>query len=138
CAAIGVELASKDELLSNSDYVTIHMVLSDRTRGLIGERELSLMKSTAYLVNTSRGPIVEEAALIQALEKHRISGAALDVFDHEPLPPGHPLLGLDNVVLTPHLGFVTREAYKLYYGECVEDIGAYLNGTPIRRLTAQG
>jgi phosphoglycerate dehydrogenase-like enzyme len=139
CAEIGVELAaSKEELMSSSDYVTVHVVLSERSRGLIGAHELGLMKPTAYLFNTSRGPIVDEAALLDALQNHRIAGAGLDVFDQEPLPPDHPLHALDNVVLTPHIGFVTREAYKLYYGDCVEDIEAYLAGAPVRQLLPEG
>lgn len=138
CATVGVELATRDELLSVSDYVTVHVVLSDRSRGLIGAHEISLMKPTAYIVNTARGPILDEPALIDALSQRRIAGAALDVFEEEPLPPDHPLLSLDNVVLTPHIGFVTREAYKLYYGDCVEDIRAYLDGSPIRALEPQG
>jgi phosphoglycerate dehydrogenase-like enzyme len=139
CGEVGVELApSKETLMSSSDYVTIHVVLSERTSGLIGARELGLMKPTAYLFNTSRGPILDEGALIDALQNHRIAGAGLDVFDQEPLPPEHPLLALDNVVLTPHIGFVTREAYKLYYGDCVEDIKSYLAGTPIRQLLPEG
>jgi len=127
-------LASKDELLSHSDVVTIHLMLSDRTRGLIGERELGLMKSTSYLVNTSRGPIVNEGALIRALQKKTIAGAGLDVFDEEPLPKDHPLRQLENTVITPHLGYVTREAYHVYYTQTVENIHAFLKGPPIRKL----
>ena len=130
---LDVELAqSKDDLLRRSDVVSIHLVLSDRTRGLIGAEDLGRMRSTAYLVNTSRGPIVEEAALVEALRSRQITGAGLDVFDQEPLPPGHPLLGLDNVVLTPHLGYVTKETYEVFYGDAVEDIIAFLDGSPIR------
>jgi phosphoglycerate dehydrogenase-like enzyme len=123
---------SKDELLSQSDVVSIHLVLSDRTRGLVGARELALMKPTAFLVNTSRGPIVDEAALIEALRQHRIAGAGLDVFDQEPLPPGHPFLQLDNTLITPHLGYVTLETLDRFYGEAVEDILAWLQGAPVR------
>ena len=128
----GARLVTKDELMSQSDVVTIHYVLSDRSRGLIGERELALMKPTAYLVNTSRGPLVDEAALIRALEQKRIAGAALDVFDTEPLPPDHPLRRLGNTVITPHIGYVTQENYRLFYGDAVEDIAAFLKGAPIR------
>lgn len=131
-AQFGATLVGRDELLSRSDIVTIHLVLSDRTRGLVGTRELGLMKPTAYLVNTSRGPIVDEKALVQALQKGTIAGAALDVFDEEPLPPDHPLRRLGNTVITPHLGYVTVETYKVFYGQAVEDIQAFLRGKPIR------
>lgn len=131
--ALEVELApSKEALLRTADIVTIHLVLSQRTRGLLGAGDLAHIRPSAYLVNTSRGPIVEEAALIEALRTRAIAGAALDVFDQEPLPAGHPLLALDNVVLTPHLGYVTRENYAIFYGDAVEDITAYLDGTPVR------
>ena len=106
-AQVGATLVSKDELLSRSDLVTIHLVLSQRTRGLLGARDLGLMKPTAYLVNTSRGPIVDEEALVEALQKRTIAGAALDVFDEEPLPLAHPLRRLEHTVITPHLGYVT-------------------------------
>ena len=131
-AQFGATLVGKDELLSRADIVTIHLVLSDRTRGLVGTRELGLMKPTAYLVNTSRGPIVDEEALAQALQKGTIAGAALDVFDEEPLPLDHPLRRLENTVITPHLGYVTVETYKVFYGQAVEDIQAFLRGEPIR------
>ncbi|MSP23000.1 MAG: D-2-hydroxyacid dehydrogenase family protein [Dehalococcoidia bacterium] len=134
--AQGVELAAgKDDLLARADILTIHLVLSARTRGLLGAREFGLLRQTAYLVNTSRGPIVEEAALVEALRSRSIAGAALDVFDAEPLPAGHPLFALarqDNVLLTPHLGYVTAENYAIFYGDAVEDITAYLDGTPVR------
>ena len=100
----------------------------------MGTRELSLMKPTAYLINTSRGPIVDEAALVQALQAHTIAGAGLDVFDQEPLPSDHSFRHLDNIVMTPHLGYVTKEAYRVYYGESVEDIAAYLLDRPVRVL----
>jgi phosphoglycerate dehydrogenase-like enzyme len=131
-AEVGVERVTKEELLSRADIITIHLRLSDRTRGLIGSRELQRMKPTAYLINTSRGPIVDEAALIEALRNNRIGGAGLDVYDIEPMPADHVLFDLDNVVLTPHLGFVTEETYKVFYGEMLEAIMAYLNGSPIR------
>lgn len=133
-ALYGVTLASKEELLSRADIVTVHLVLSNRTRGLIGEREFNLMKRTAYLVNTSRGPIVDEKALVQALRNRTIAGCALDVFDEEPLPPNHPLRQLENTVITPHLGFVTAEGYRVYYGDAIDDIHAFLNGSPVRVL----
>jgi phosphoglycerate dehydrogenase-like enzyme len=128
-----VELASsKAELLERADVVTIHLVLSGRTRGLIGAAELGRMRESAYLVNTSRGPIVDEGALVEALRSGSIAGAGLDVFDMEPLPAGHPLLALPNVVLTPHVGYVTRETYEVFYREAVEDIVAFLDGSPAR------
>jgi phosphoglycerate dehydrogenase-like enzyme len=126
----------KDQLLSTADIVTIHMVLSDRTRGLIRSRELDAMKPTSLLVNTSRGPIVDQSALLDSLRSRRIAGAALDVYDLEPLAPDHPLRALDNVVLTPHIGYVTEENYRVFYGEAVEDIAAYLRADPIRVLNA--
>ena len=134
-AEFGARLASKDELLSESDIVTIHLVLSDRTRGLLGERDLSLMKPSAYLVNTSRGPIVDESALIGALESGTIAGAGLDVFDIEPLPIDHKLRALPNTVLTPHMGYVTVETYRIFYGDAVENIAAFLSGNPVRVIS---
>jgi phosphoglycerate dehydrogenase-like enzyme len=124
----------KDELFSQADILSVHLRLSGRTRGMVGPRELALMKPTAFLVNTARGEIVDEAALIDALKGGRIAGAALDVFDEEPLPPGHPFLALDNVILTPHLGGVTVERYRADYTEVIEDISAFLAGRPIRVL----
>lgn len=133
-AEVGAALVGRDELLARSDLVTIHLVLSERTRGLIGARELARMKRTAYLVNTSRGPIVDEAALVRALRDGTIAGAGLDVFDEEPLPLDHPLRRLPNTVITPHLGYVTEETYRIFYGQALEDIRAYLRGEPIRVL----
>jgi phosphoglycerate dehydrogenase-like enzyme len=134
---VGAErAASLDELLQSSDIATIHLVLSDRTRGLIGARELGLMKRDALLINTSRGPIVEEKALIAALSEQRIAGAGLDVYDREPLPAQHPFRSLVNVVATPHLGYVTEEAYRFFYGQSVENIVAWLEGKPVRVLGA--
>ncbi len=130
--AVGARLVTKDELLSRADIVTIHLVLSDRTRGLIGERELGLMRPDACLVNTSRGPIIDEGALVKALETRQIAGAALDVYDEEPLPADHPLRLLSNVVLTPHLGYVTEEGYRVFYADAVEDILRFLAGDPVR------
>jgi D-3-phosphoglycerate dehydrogenase len=135
CREAGVEFAgSKEELLKQSDIVTLHLVLGSRTRGIIGAKEFALMKSTAYLVNTSRGPLVDEAALLDALRNKRIAGAGLDVYDIEPLPIDHPLRKLDNVVLSPHLGYVTQENFRGSYGGVVEDIRAFLDGKPIRLL----
>jgi phosphoglycerate dehydrogenase-like enzyme len=131
-AHFGVELVSKDELLSQADVVSIHLVLSERTRGLLGARELGLMKPTAYLVNTSRGPIVDEKVLVNALQNKQIAGAALDVFDEEPLPLDHPLRHFDNSVITPHVGYVTENTYKIFFDQTVENIKAFIDGTPIR------
>jgi len=130
--ALGIELVARDALFQRSDVVTIHLVLSDRTRGLVSSRELAMMKPAAFLINTARGPIVDEQALIHALRHSVIAGAALDVFDEEPLPAAHPLRRLENALLTPHLGYVTTDNYRLAYGEAVEDIRAFLAGTPIR------
>ncbi len=125
-AQVGVELVTKDELFQRSDIVTIHLVLSGRTRGLVGARELGLMKSTARLVNTSRGPIVVERDLLHALESKRIAGAAIDVFDQEPLAAGHPFRRLENLVATPHIGFVSRNQYRRFYGDTVNNILQWL------------
>ena len=130
--ALGVELVAKDALFQRADVVTVHLVLGDRTRGIVGERGLEMMKPTALLINTARGPIVDEHALIHALRHSVIAGAALDVFDEEPLPVDHPLRRLENALLTPHLGYVTTENYRLAYGEAVEDIRAFLGGAPVR------
>ena len=130
----GVRQVSKNDLLSLSDVLTIHLVLSARTRGLIGTEELQLMKSSAYLVNTSRGPIVDETALIDALTRKSIRGAALDVYDTEPLPSDHPIRKLDNAVLTGHTGYVIRDNFVHGYGEVVEDVLAWLVGKPLRLL----
>jgi phosphoglycerate dehydrogenase-like enzyme len=130
----GVQWVSKNDLLSSSDVLTIHLVLSARTRGLIGTEELQLMKSSAYLVNTSRGPIVDETALIDALKRKSIRGAALDVYDTEPLPSDHPIRKLDNAVLTGHTGYVIRDNFVHGYGEVVEDVLAWLVGKPLRLL----
>ncbi|HEX8662792.1 MAG TPA: D-2-hydroxyacid dehydrogenase family protein [Beijerinckiaceae bacterium] len=132
--AAGAALVSKDELFSRADVLTIHLVLGERSRGLVGAAELVRMKSTAVLVNTSRGPIVEEAALIAALRERRIRGAGLDVYDVEPLPADHPLRRLDNVVLTPHLGYVTEGTYRMFYEDTVEAIAAWKAGAPVRLL----
>ncbi|GAA3104692.1 D-2-hydroxyacid dehydrogenase family protein [Streptomyces echinatus] len=131
----GVELAaSKEELLGDSDFVSIHLALGDRTRGLVGAAELALMKPTAYLVNTSRAAIVDQDALLAALREGRIAGAGVDVFDVEPLPAGHPMRSAPRLLATPHLGYVSRANYATYYGQAVEDIQAYLAGSPLRRL----
>jgi len=134
--AAGATRVDKDDLLRRSDFVTIHVVLSDRTRNLIGARELALMKPTACLVNTSRSPIVDEAALIEALQRGTIGGAAIDVYGVEPLPRDHPLRSAPNTLLTPHLGYVTEETYRIFYEEALEDFEAFLAGKPIRVLNA--
>jgi phosphoglycerate dehydrogenase-like enzyme len=133
-AASGALLVELDELMARSDVVSIHSKLSDRTRGLLGARELSLMKPTAYLVNTARGPIVDENALVAALAQKQIGGAALDVFDIEPMSANHPFRTLENVVLAPHVGYVTEENYELIYSGALEDIVAFLDGKTLRPL----
>ncbi len=132
----GVRAVGKEELFARADVVTIHMPLSDRSRGLVGAPELSLMRPSAYLVNTSRGPIVDEPALISALAGGRIAGAALDVYDAEPLPLEHPLRTMANTLLLPHIGYVTSDAYEVFYRDGVEDILAWAGGAPIRVLNA--
>ena len=133
----GTEYVSKEDLFRNADVISIHVVLSDRTRGLVRAKDLGLMKKTAYLINTSRGPIVEEKGLIAALTSKSIAGAGLDVFDIEPLPTDHPFRKMDNVVLTPHLGYVSEENYRTFYSGVVEDIRAWLDGKPVRMLAAK-
>jgi len=128
---VGVEMLTKDELISTSDVVSIHLRLSERTRGLIGEREIAMMRPGALLLNTSRGPIIDEGALVRALQDERIT-AALDVYDIEPLPDGHPLTSLSNVVLAPHLGYASEDNVRSMYVAVVEDIAAFLAGAPIR------
>ncbi|OBS03653.1 hydroxyacid dehydrogenase [Mycobacterium gordonae] len=131
-AAAGARRVDKAALFAESDVVSIHVVLSERTRALVGAAEFALMKPNAFLINTSRGPIVDEQALIGALTANRIAGAGLDVFDTEPLPPEHPLRTLPNVTLTPHLGYVTREMLGAFYADTAEAVVAWLNGTPVR------
>jgi phosphoglycerate dehydrogenase-like enzyme len=131
--AAGARLVSKEALFTEADVITIHLVLSDRTRGLVGTGELARMKPGAYLVNTSRGPIVDGKALLETLRARRIAGAGLDVYDQEPLPADHPLRTLDNVVLTPHLGYVLEENYRLLYPQVVESIRAFMSGKPVPR-----
>ncbi|MCW2935116.1 MAG: D-2-hydroxyacid dehydrogenase family protein [Actinomycetia bacterium] len=133
--AAGVTSVTKDELFGSSDVVTIHYKLSARSADLVGAREIGLMKPTAYLVNTSRAPIVNTDALLFALRTGAIAGAALDVYDEEPLPAGHPLRNAPRTVLTPHIGYVTDDGYRAFYGEAVEDIGAFAAGRPVRMLT---
>jgi phosphoglycerate dehydrogenase-like enzyme len=128
----GVDYASKEDLFRNADFVSIHYQLSDRSRGLIGAEDIGRMKTGAYLINTARAPIVDQAALIKALQDKKIAGAGLDVFEVEPLPLDHPYRKLDNVVLTPHLGYVSEQNYRKYFPDIVEDIRAWLDGKPIR------
>ncbi len=129
--AEGATLVSKSELFRQADIVTVHLILSKRTRGLVGAAELQLMKPTARLVNTSRGQIVDEGALIKVLQSRTIAGAAIDVFDEEPLPEPHPLRRLDNVLATPHIGYVSEELYRTFYGDAAASIAAWLNDLPI-------
>lgn len=132
-AAAGVTRVSLDDLFGQSDVVSLHLLLSEKTRGLVTARLLRIMKPTAYLINTARGPLVVESALVNALREGWIAGAALDVFDTEPLPANHPLLALDNVVLTPHLGYVTEEGYHAFFSQVVENIESWLNGEAPKR-----
>ena len=135
--AAGADYVSKDDLFRNADFVTIHLVLSDRSRGLVGAKELGLMKKSAYLINTSRGPIVDEKALIAVLQSKSIAGAGLDVFDIEPLPLDHPFRKMDNIVITPHLGYVSEQNYRKYFPDIVEDIRAWLDGKPVRVIESK-
>jgi len=135
CKEVGVEYSTKEDLFRNADVVTIHLVLSDRTRGLVGANELGSMKKSAYIVNTSRGPIIDEKALLDALNKKQIAGAGLDVFDVEPLPLDHPYRKMDNVVITPHLGYVSQQNYEKYYPDIVDNIRGFLDGKPARIVT---
>src|SRR5436853_5265182 len=135
CKEAGVDYVSKEDLFRQADFITIHLVLSQRSRGLVGAKELGLMKPTAYLINTSRGPIVDEAAMLAVLRDKTIAGAGLDVFDVEPLPKDHPLRKMDNGVPTPHLGYVALKNYQSYFAGVVEDIRAFIDGKPVRVMT---
>jgi len=135
CQEAGVGYVSKDDLFRQSDFITIHIVLSPRSRGLVGAKEIGLMKPSAFIINTSRGPIIDEAALLAALRDKKIAGAGLDTFDVEPLPLDHPLRKMDNVVLTPHLGYVSEQNYKNYFAGVAEDIRGFLDGKPVRVMT---
>lgn len=134
----GAALVARDELFRRADVVSVHVVSSERTRGLVGAHELGLMKPSAFLINTARGPIVDERALLDALGSGRIAGAGLDVYDVEPLPPDHPLRRAPNTVLTPHIGYATDGSFRIYYPQMIEDIEAWVRGTPIRVLGATG
>ena len=133
----GADYATKEELFAKADIITIHIVLSERTRGLITAADIGRMKRSAFIVNTSRGPIIDEKALIAALQSNAIAGAGLDVFDHEPLPLDHPYRTLDNVVITPHIGYVSTQNYGAYFPDIVEDIRGWLDGKPVRVLEAK-
>lgn len=135
CREAGVGYASKEELFSRSDFVSVQLVLSERTRGLIGAADFARMQPTAYFINTSRGPIVDTQALLDALNGGRIAGAGIDVYDVEPLPVDHPLRRTPNTVLTPHLGYVTEKNYRAFFADMVEDIRAFLDGKPVRLVT---
>jgi phosphoglycerate dehydrogenase-like enzyme len=134
CKEVGVGFVSKEELFATADIVTIHVVLSQRSRGLVGAADLARMKPTAYLVNTARGPIVDEAALLKALTERKIAGAGIDVFSVEPLPVDHPFRKVDNLVLTPHLGYVTGDSFRHHYSQMVDGIDAWFRGEPKQRL----
>jgi len=137
CQEAGVDYASKEDLFRNADIATIHLQLSARTRGLVTAADFALMKNTAYIINTSRGPIIDEPALIAALRDNRIAGAGLDVFDVEPLPLDHPFRKMDNVVITPHLGYVSQQNYAAYFKDIVDDIRAWMDGKPARVIAAK-
>jgi phosphoglycerate dehydrogenase-like enzyme len=134
CTEVGVGYASKEELFANADVISIHVVLSPRSRGLVAAADLARMKPSAYLVNTSRGPIVDEQALLETLQQKKIAGAGIDVFAVEPLPIDHPFRRLDNMVLTPHLGYATMDGLRAHYGQMVGTIDAWLKGEPPRRI----
>jgi D-3-phosphoglycerate dehydrogenase len=135
--AAGAAHVSKEELFAKADIVTIHLQLSDRSRGTVTGADIARMKPTAYLINTARAPIVDQAALLKALQEKKIAGAGLDVFEIEPLPKDHPYRKLDNVVLTPHLGYVSEQNYRAYFRDIVEDIRAFLDGKPVRVIAAK-
>jgi phosphoglycerate dehydrogenase-like enzyme len=134
CKEVGVTYATKEELFSTADIITIHVVLSDRSRGLVGAADLARMKPTSFIVNTARGPIIDEMALLETLKARKIAGAAVDVFSVEPLPVDHPFRKLDNLVLTPHLGYATQETFTAHYNQMVEGIDGWLKGEPVRKL----
>ena len=135
-AEVGAARVDKPALMSEADVLTLHVVLSERSRGIVGAADIARMKRGAFIVNTSRGPLIDQAALIAALKEGRIAGAGLDVYDQEPLPPDHPILSAPNTVLTPHLGYVTEENYRAFFAGAVEAIEGYLKGSPVRVLRA--
>lgn len=134
-AEIGATRVDKATLFAEADVVTLHLILSDRSRGIVGAEDLARMKRSAFIVNTSRGPLIDQDALIAALTEGRIAGAGIDVFDTEPLPPRHPILAAPNTILTPHLGYVSQQNYRAYYAGCVEAIEAFNAGAPVRVIT---
>jgi D-3-phosphoglycerate dehydrogenase len=134
CREAGVGFATKEELFSTADIITVHVVLGPRSRGIVGTEDLARMKPTSYLVNTARGPIIDEMALLKTLQERKIAGAAIDVFSVEPLPVDHPFRKLDNIVLTPHLGYVTEESFRNHYRQMVEGIDAWFKGEVLRKL----
>jgi D-3-phosphoglycerate dehydrogenase len=134
CKEVGVTYASKEDLFKTADVVSIHVVLGPRSRGIVGREDLLRMKPTAYIVNTARGPIIDEAALLEVLQQKKIAGAGIDVFSVEPLPTDHPFRKLDNMVITPHLGYATEEVFRGHYVQMVEGIDAWFKGEPVRRL----
>ncbi len=136
CAEVGVRLVDRDTFFKTSDVISIHMILSDRSTGLVGAKDFKQMKASSYLVNTSRGPIVDEAALVKALSNGEIAGAGLDVFDIEPLPVDHPLRSLKNAVLTGHTGYVVKELYQIVYAQAVENVKSWMENAPTRVLNA--
>jgi phosphoglycerate dehydrogenase-like enzyme len=135
-AEVGAMRVDKAALMAEADVLTLHIVLSERSRGIVGAEDIARMKRSAVVVNTSRGPLIDQAALIAALREGRIAGAGLDVYDQEPLPPDHPILSAPNTVLTPHLGYVTEENYRVYFQGAVEAVEGYLKGSPVRVLRA--
>jgi phosphoglycerate dehydrogenase-like enzyme len=135
CNEFGAKLVSKEELFGQADFLSIHLVLGSRSHQLVSENELKLMKSSSFLINTSRGPIVDEKALIAALKRRKIRGAGIDVYNTEPLPVDNEYRKLDNIILTPHTGYFTEESYKIFYQQIVENIIAWHNGSPLRQLT---
>ena len=137
CDEVGARLVTKEELLEQSDFLTIHLLLSDRTRGLIQADDLARMKPSAYIINTSRGPIIDEPALIDALQNRKIGGAGIDVFEVEPLPLDHPLRDMPNMVIMPHLGYVTVENYQNWYGGTVENVRSWLDGKTINQMSGR-
>ena len=131
-SAVGVRRVDKDELFRSADFITVHLILGERTRGIVGRREIGLMKPTAYFINTARGPLADEDALVDALREKRIAGVGLDVYHHEPMEAGHPLYAFDTAVLTPHIGYVVEDSFRAFYEDTVENIVSWLDGKPLR------
>ncbi|MEC9077472.1 MAG: NAD(P)-dependent oxidoreductase, partial [Pseudomonadota bacterium] len=135
CIELGIDRVSKEDLLAKSDFISIHLILSERTRGIFGAAELSQMKPTAYIVNTSRGQIIDEDALVSALKDEVIAGAGIDVFSIEPLPKRHPFRNLENIIVTPHLGYVEASNYDAYFRGYADAIRAYIDGNPVNVIS---